>query len=138
MIVAQHIKELRLQKNYSQSYVADELEVSQKTYSNMENGKSILNIVQLRKLASIYNIEIDVIIKKIYETDAEIIYAIKEEYPNIKSQDIYNDINENLPFELIKQLKGRVNDLNKLVDLKDLRIANLIVKIKTLEDRLAS
>lgn len=138
MIVAQHIKELRLQKNYSQSYISDELEISQKTYSNIENGKSNLTIKQLHQLAKIYKIELSVFIQKIYKTDSSTIKTIKEEHPNMLSKDIYHGINENLPFELIQQLKGRINDLNKLLDSKDLIIHNLNTKIKTLEDGLAS
>ena len=32
------LRKLRMQNGYSQEYLAEVLEVSQKTYSNMENG----------------------------------------------------------------------------------------------------
>jgi DNA-binding XRE family transcriptional regulator len=37
MIAAKHLKDLRLKNSYTQEYLATELGVSQKTYSNLEN-----------------------------------------------------------------------------------------------------
>jgi len=54
MIVAQHLKELRIKNNLTQEYLALELDVSQKTYSNIENGTSKITLRQLQKLARIY------------------------------------------------------------------------------------
>jgi DNA-binding XRE family transcriptional regulator len=39
MIAAFHLKELRLEHDYTQEHIAFQLDVSQKTYSSKENGK---------------------------------------------------------------------------------------------------
>jgi transcriptional regulator with XRE-family HTH domain len=137
MIAAQHIKDLRLNHNYSQSYVAHELNVSQKTYSNMESGKSKIFLEHLRKLASIYNIEITAFMKQISQTDSNTITSITEANEKISGAELYDGINSNLPFELINQLKARIDDLNKLVKSKDTRIETLTNKINLLEGKSA-
>lgn len=43
------LRKLRMEKGYSQEYLAEVLEVSQKTYSNMENNKSSISIETLKK-----------------------------------------------------------------------------------------
>ena len=48
------LRKLRMQNGYSQEYLAEVLEVSQKTYSNMENDKSSISIDTLKKIAQEY------------------------------------------------------------------------------------
>jgi transcriptional regulator with XRE-family HTH domain len=38
--IGNRLRKLRIAKGYSQEYMADVLQISQKTYSNMENDKS--------------------------------------------------------------------------------------------------
>lgn len=133
MLAAQHIKNLRIEHNFTQNYVAHELKVSQKTYSNMECGKSRITIEHLGKLASIYNQNILDFIQSIHHNDGEIINSIEKDYPNKTVAERYDDINSNLPFELINQLKARIDDLNKLLNTKDKRIEDLNNKIIRLE-----
>lgn len=56
MTTSQRLKELRLEKNYSQDYIAHEMGICQKTYSNLESGKSKIDINHLDKLSKIYDI----------------------------------------------------------------------------------
>lgn len=50
------IRKLRTQKGYSQEYMAYELKISQKTYSNIENNKSLLTIEMVEKIAFILEV----------------------------------------------------------------------------------
>lgn len=50
---------LRESQDYSQEYVADVLSINQKTYSNLEAGKSKLTVERIQKLAELYNVKPD-------------------------------------------------------------------------------
>lgn len=56
--LASQIRRCRLEKNYKQEVVADELEISQSTYSDIENGKVEIKATQLYKLANFLNKDI--------------------------------------------------------------------------------
>jgi len=49
MVISNKLRKLRMEKGYSQEYLAEVLAVSQKTYSNMENNKSSISIKTLKK-----------------------------------------------------------------------------------------
>ena len=57
MTIGNKIRSLRLEKGYSQEYLAEVLEVSQKTYSNIENDKSSIKIDALIKIAEEFKID---------------------------------------------------------------------------------
>lgn len=133
MVAAQHIKSLRLEHNFTQNYLAHELNVSQKTYSNMECGKSRITLTHLGILSSIYNRNITDFIQLIHKSDSHTMHAIERDYPNKTAAEVYDGINTNLPFELITQLKARIDDLNKLLSAKEKRIEDLNKKIIALE-----
>ncbi len=57
MTIGKKIRSLRLEKGYSQEYLAEVLEVSQKTYSNIENDKSPIKIDALIKIAEEFKID---------------------------------------------------------------------------------
>ena len=135
MIAAQHIKDLRLEQNYSQSYLAHELNVSQKTYSNLENGKSRITISMLQKLSEIYRMEISDLIKKISLADTTTVNNIKEQHHELSEDEIYNGVNTQLPMELISHLKERIEDLKLLIEAKDELISTLKNEIGHLQNK---
>ncbi len=53
------IRTLRREKNYSQDYVANKLGISQKAYSEIENGKTALKHELVNALADILNVSAD-------------------------------------------------------------------------------
>ena len=53
------MKELRKEKKLSQEEIAKKINVSQRTYSNYENGQREPSIETLIKLAEFYNITLD-------------------------------------------------------------------------------
>lgn len=50
-----NLRNLRREKNYSQEYMANELNISQKAYSDIENGKTALKHHLIRLLTQILN-----------------------------------------------------------------------------------
>lgn len=50
--IAERIKAIREQKNYSQTYLAQELGISQKAYSKIETGETKLTVDNLFRIAS--------------------------------------------------------------------------------------
>lgn len=78
MIAAHQIKELRLQHNYTQNHLATKLRISQKTYSNLETGKSRITLRHLLKLSDVYKMDITELIHLVNKTDTETINTIKK------------------------------------------------------------
>ncbi|MBN7814696.1 helix-turn-helix domain-containing protein [Algoriphagus pacificus] len=58
MKIGHYLKKARETKRFSQSEIAHLLEISQKTLSNIESGKSKPSIEQLSKMEKIYDIDI--------------------------------------------------------------------------------
>lgn len=54
-----NIREKRKEKNISQEYVAEQLEVSRQAVSKWETGKSVPSMANLKKLAELYSCDID-------------------------------------------------------------------------------
>ncbi|PRY90626.1 helix-turn-helix domain-containing protein [Mongoliibacter ruber] len=64
--IAEGLKSLRLQKNYSQEYIAEKLGKSDYTgYQRIESGRTELKFEDAYKLADIYNVPME----KIYNPD---------------------------------------------------------------------
>jgi transcriptional regulator with XRE-family HTH domain len=55
--IGNKLRQLRMNKVYSQEYVAEMLAVSQKTYSNMENDKTSISTEVLKKIAEEYKVD---------------------------------------------------------------------------------
>lgn len=54
----QKLKSLRLEKGFSQQYVAEELSVTRTTIYNYETGKRSPHLNELQKLAAIYSVDL--------------------------------------------------------------------------------
>ena len=57
MTIAEKVKDLRVKRNWRQEYVANELEISQSTYSALENGTSKLTVERAEALAELHGID---------------------------------------------------------------------------------
>ena len=53
-----YLTELRRSNDFTQRYVAYELDVSDKAVSKWENGKSKPNLDELKKLANLYDVSL--------------------------------------------------------------------------------
>ncbi|MBP8114334.1 MAG: helix-turn-helix transcriptional regulator [Chitinophagaceae bacterium] len=58
--ILQKIKELRRKHSYSQQEVAELLNMGQNTYSDMESGKTKLDIERLYQIAGLYKVHLNV------------------------------------------------------------------------------
>jgi len=129
MIAAQHLKDLRLEKNYSQEAIALELGISQKTYSNIENGKTKIYLRQLYLLAEVYDMNVIDLAKGLFQVDDAIVAEIRQEHKELTNEEIYNGINSNLQIELLESYKERLNEQKEIIKMQE-------EKIKSLEDQL--
>jgi transcriptional regulator with XRE-family HTH domain len=57
------LKKVRLEKNFSQDYLAKKLGLSQKAYSKIENNETKLNVDVLQRLSEILEVPIEVFFK---------------------------------------------------------------------------
>ena len=53
MSLGEKLKQARLTKNFSQEYMAEVLQISQKTYSNLENNKTKPDFSQIEEISKI-------------------------------------------------------------------------------------
>jgi transcriptional regulator with XRE-family HTH domain len=125
MIAAQHLKELRLNHNFTQEYLALNLGISQKSYSNLETGVKKITINLVNKIAICYQIRPIDLVGKLVETSPELIDSIKKEQPLKTEMEIHHGVNDSLQMELIKTLNHRIEDLQRIIALKDEEIKRM-------------
>ena len=115
--IGNKLRQLRINKGYSQEYMAEILAVSQKTYSNMENDKTSISIEALKKIAEAYRVNI---LKLLSD---EKIMVQQNNFLDLSSKQeiIYNHITD----ELINQLKSRIEDLKNSLAEKENYISTL-------------
>jgi transcriptional regulator with XRE-family HTH domain len=108
------IKKIREIKNISQDYVAKHLGITQTAYSNIENGKTKVDDIKLKKIASALNV------------DSSIIEGFNEQIIfNSCSQSGLNNTYNSFDAETIKNL------YEKLLEEKNMRIQQLEYIIST-------
>jgi transcriptional regulator with XRE-family HTH domain len=115
--IGRKVRALRNEKGFSQEYVAFNLNISPKTYSNMENNKSSISINTLEKLAKLYDKNIlDILL------DDKVLMQHKTLSDTSSMQGIVHCTNSE---ELVTQLKERIQDLKSELSNKEKRIENL-------------
>ncbi len=115
--IGSRVRKYRLLKGYSQENMAAVLNISQKTYSNLENNKSNISIDTLKTLAK----ELEVDIMELLSRDKVVV-----QHNNSKDSSTFQGgiiLNQNA--ELVKQLKDQINSLKKSLSDKDEIIALL-------------
>lgn len=79
MDVHTKIKFMRLSKNYTQSYIADELGIDVTNYSRMERGNAQISIDRLIKIAAILDADVaDFIEKKPHSSQDDLSHVLQE------------------------------------------------------------
>ena len=58
------LKDLRIDHDYIQKYIASILHISQNTYSDLELGKTNISVEALIILADLYNVTLDYIVDR--------------------------------------------------------------------------
>lgn len=96
-MLAKFIKKLRLKNNFSQTFVADHINVSRPTYLLIEKGERELTISEARMLADLYSLSLDSLLQ-----ENEIISAIDEDEVVVKKHD---DIRISIPQNNLEKFK---------------------------------
>ncbi len=119
--IGNKLRKLRMEKGYSQEYLAEVLAVSQKTYSNMENDKSSISIDTLKKIAEEYKIDM---IELLSDDKVIIQNNSSRESSTFQGGIIINHISE----ELLNQMKERIEDLKQSIVDKNKQIEILLLE----------
>ncbi len=59
----ERLREARIQKNYSQEYVAEKVHTSRQTVMRWENGASVPNVEIIKKLAELYDVSVSYLLE---------------------------------------------------------------------------
>lgn len=128
MVKAQKIMRiLRESRDYSQEYVANVLNMNQKTYSNLESGKTKLTLDRIQQLAEFYHVKPD--------------YFLSEELPVINYNTgpnshggVYETYNNNFgELEIVSKIYDQmINDKNQRI----LQLENQVLKLTSIIEEL--
>ncbi len=106
MKISTHLRKYRIDNGYSQEYVAEIIQVSQKTYSNMENDKSAVTIEIIKQLIDLYHIDVSSI---------DLSSFLKDENLKLKNSRRETDRSEilihTISEKLIVQMEERIQEL---------------------------
>lgn len=109
MTLGEKLKKARINKNFTQEYLAEMLNVSQKTYSNFENDKSKPGFSQVEEMAKV----LDISVLDFLSGDNVTINSTNGDHSGF----IYQN---QLPEKLIEQYEERIKELKEQVqELKD-------------------
>ena len=106
--VVQRVKKVRVEKNFTQDYLAKKLGLSQKAYSKIENSESKLNVDTLIKISEILDTPITNFLD---ESSRPIVndYSNRTGGDNIIYKNIYNEKTEDLYNQLLKAKDDIIN-----------------------------
>lgn len=132
MVKAQKIMRiLRESRDYSQEYVANVLDMNQKTYSNLESGKTKLTLDRIQQLAEFYHVKPDYFLSD----ELPVINYNTGEKSNSNSGYIHNYISETSKESLYERL---ISEKDQIIKEKDHQINLLKELIETLKSDLNS
>ena len=130
MVHAQKIMRiLRESRDYSQEYVANILNINQKTYSNLESGKTKLTLDRVQQLAEFYHVKPEYFLAN----ELPIINYNTGEKSNSNSGYIKNYINEKSEDSLYERL---LTEKDQIIQEKNHQIALLKDIIDILKTKL--
>jgi len=114
--IVQRVKKVRVEKNFTQDYLAKKLGLSQKAYSKIENSESKLNVDTLIKISEILDTPITNFLD---ESSRPIVndYSNRTGGDNIIYKNIYNEKTEDLYNQLLKAKDDIINAKQSEIDL---------------------
>ncbi|WP_343665281.1 helix-turn-helix transcriptional regulator [Chryseobacterium mucoviscidosis] len=116
-IKTEQIRRLRREKDFSQDYMAEILEISQPQYSRIENGESSIDLEKTSKIAEILEVDPFDIIE----------FSDKQEFINCTQSGNINTIYNNESFE--KERQAYLDQIKELKEDKEfLKQENLSLK----------
>ena len=128
------LRSLRNKSNYSQSAVADYLEISRQMYNKYESGTAEPSLKNIKKLCELYNVSADLFLGSIQKDDNKVLYSYSSEsssYMSVASPAVSygkspeESNSKNLLAELIKLIP--LLKLNEQISLMS-RLAAIIEK----------
>lgn len=127
---SEKLKKIRSENDFTQEYLALELDVSQKTYSNMENGISKINLLQIKKIAEVYDVRVLELIKELFSIDDQLVVD-EEKFEELSTNNNYFEKIE-VPIDLLKNFEERIKEQKEIIRLQEEKIkeleAQLLVK----------
>lgn len=107
MTLGEKLKKARINKNFTQEYLAEMLNVSQKTYSNFENDKSKPGFSQVEEMAKV----LDVSVLDFLTGD-----GLSFNYDNTHGGNNGFIYQNQLPEKLVEQYEERIKELKEQVE----------------------
>ena len=119
MEIETRIRQVRQRLGYSQEYVAIQLDISTKTYRNMEDGKSKLYLSRLKRLSQVLNIDISELIRTDlgYKKDED-----AEKIPKNKQMYFFDD-------KIIELYDRLLSEKDKYIRLLESKTSRITTKI---------
>jgi len=63
-IIYRNIRKIRIEKNFTQEYMAEEMSISQTYYSKIERGEKDITLSQIVKITKIFNIDTETLFEQ--------------------------------------------------------------------------
>lgn len=123
MNAGKSIQTIRELNNFSQTFVAEQLGISQKTYSSLEKSENDISLEILLKLSKLYNISLN----KILELNADVILNNSHNKVGISyfnNNGTYQNEDVNIFKEIIQSQIQQIEVLNKLLTDVDRKTSN--------------
>jgi len=60
--IARNIKQIRELKNFTQEYMAEQLDISQPSYAKIEQGATVLKIDRLQQIAAVLEVDLSTLL----------------------------------------------------------------------------
>lgn len=98
MKFSKRLKELRLQRGYTQLDLANKLNLKPNTISNYENGKSYPDLDRINELANILNVKTEELLYDIQDQTNEIINDNKQLFVDFKKGKSFEELQEEYNF----------------------------------------
>lgn len=106
------LRSLRNKNNYSQSAVADYLEISRQMYNKYESGTAEPSLKNIKKLCELYNVSADLFLGSIQKDDNKVLYSYSSE-----SSDCMNVASPAVPYGHSSEKLDSRNLLAELIKL---------------------
>lgn len=134
-LLSQRIKELRKVYNYTQDYVAEVLGITRQTYSHYETGRRSPSADTIFKLAALYNISVDDLLRLSVVLDKDVFYEAPiptQSSDNLASYlSFFNDPKNQKKYLHHSNLEKELLYYFHIISEKDKRELIEIAKIKT-------
>lgn len=112
-MIGSRIRKLRNRAGFSQEYLADALNISQASLSNLESGKSTPDFNILKSLCEVFDIEIN----ELFDSSSDIIFSRNTIDKNIAN--VEGNVTYELSDKLIEQYEERIKDFKtQIAELK--------------------